>query len=275
MPVKKYKPYTPSRRHMTAVDNSELSKKEPERSLLVARHSSGGRNSEGRVTSRHRGGGHKRMIRIVDFKRRKRDVAAQVVALEYDPNRSARLALLQYPDGEKSYILAPRELKAGMQVMAGPQAEVTPGNALPLDAIPLGTFIHNIELEPGRGGQIVRSAGASAQLLAREGVFATLRLPSGEMRKVRTECYATVGQVGNEDHGAVSLGKAGRSRWMGRRPHTRGIAMNPHDHPHGGGEGKSGQGNPHPVSPWGQLAKGFKTRKKRKLSSRYIVKRRN
>ncbi len=275
MPIKKYKPYTPSRRHMTQVDTSELSRKEPERRLLLARHSSGGRNSEGRVTSRHRGGGHKRMIRIVDFKRKRRDTAAKVVALEYDPNRSARLALLEYPDGEKQYILAPRELKPGMQVTAGPQAEVTPGNALPLEAIPLGTFVHNIELEPGRGGQIVRSAGGSAQVLAKEGVFATLRLPSGEMRKVRAVCYATVGQVGNEDHSAISLGKAGRSRWMGRRPHTRGLAMNPHDHPHGGGEGKSGQGNPHPVSPWGWQTKGFKTRKKRKGSDRYIVKRRN
>ena len=275
MPIKKYKPYTPSRRHMTAVVTSELSKKEPERSLLLPRHSSGGRNSEGRVTSRHRGGGHKRMIRIVDFKRNRRDAAAKVVALEYDPNRSARLALLEYPDGQKRYILAPRELKTGMQVMAGPQSEVAPGNALPLESIPLGTFIHNIELEPGRGGQIVRSAGASAQLLAREGDFATLRLPSGEMRKVRVGCYATIGQVGNEDHGAISVGKAGRSRWMGKRPHTRGLAMNPHDHPHGGGEGKSGQGNPHPVSPWGWQTKGFKTRRKRKWSDRYIVKRRN
>jgi len=275
MPNKTYRPYTPSRRHMTTADFSELTKKEPERKLLLARGSSGGRNSEGRMTSRHRGGGHKRMIRLVDFKRNRRDVSAQVVALEYDPNRSARLALLQYPDGEKRYILAPRELKVGTQVAAGPSAEVTPGNALPLEAIPLGAFIHNIELEPGRGGQMVRSAGSSAQLLAKEGKFATLRLPSGEMRKVRVECYATIGQVGNEDHDAISLGKAGRSRWLGRRPHTRGLAMNPHDHPHGGGEGKSGQGNPHPVSPWGQLAKGFKTRKKRKQSDRYIVKRRN
>ena len=275
MPIKKYRPYTPSRRHMTAVDSSDLSKKEPERKLLVPRHSSGGRNSEGRVTSRHRGGGHKRMIRLVDFKRNRRDAAARVMALEYDPNRSARLALLEYPDGEKLYILAPRELKPGMQVMAGPQAEVTPGNALPLESIPLGTFVHNIELEPGRGGQIVRSAGGAAQLLAKEGDFATLRLPSGEMRKIRAVCYATVGQVGNEDHGAISIGKAGRSRWMGRRPHTRGLAMNAHDHPHGGGEGKSGQGNPHPVSPWGWQTKGFKTRKKRKGSDRYIVKRRN
>ncbi len=275
MAIKTYKPYTPSRRHMTTVDTRDLSRKEPERSLLISRKSSGGRNNLGRITSRHRGGGHKRMIRIVDFKRIRRNEAAKVVALEYDPNRSARLALVQYPNGEKQYILAPRELKPGMEVTAGPQAEIMPGNALPLDAIPLGTFVHNIELEPGRGGQIVRSAGASAQVLAKEGAFATLRLPSGEMRKVRAVCYATVGQVGNEDHGAISLGKAGRSRWMGRRPQSRGVAMNPHDHPHGGGEGKSGQGNPHPVSPWGWQTKGFKTRKKRKLSDRYIVKRRN
>lgn len=214
------------------------------------------------------------MIRIVDFKRDRRDVSARVVAIEYDPNRSARLALLEYPDGERRYIVAPRELAVGASVMAGPGAEVSPGNALPLSSIPLGTFVHNIELEPGRGGQIVRSAGAAAQLLAKEGDFATLRLPSGEMRMVPARCYATVGQVGNEDHESISLGKAGRSRWLGRRPHTRGLAMNPHDHPHGGGEGKSGQGNPHPVSPWGWQTKGFKTRKKRKLSDRYIVKRR-
>ena len=274
MGVKKYKPYTPSRRHMTTATFGDLSKKEPEKHLLLPRPSSGGRNSYGRVTSRHRGGGHKRMIRIVDFKRARHDVPAQVVALEYDPNRSARLALLEYPDGDRRYILAPREVAPGMQLIASATAEATPGNALPLAAVPLGTMIHNIELEPGRGGQIVRSAGTSAQLLAKEGDFATLRLPSGEIRKVRQECYATVGQLGNEDHGSLSIGKAGRSRWLGRRPHTRGLAMNPHDHPHGGGEGKSGQGNPHPVSPWGWQTKGFKTRKKRKLSSRYIVKRR-
>ena len=274
MGVKKYKPYTPSRRHMITSTFTELSKKEPEKHLLLPRPRSGGRNSYGRVTSRHRGGGHKRMIRIVDFKRARRDVPAKVLALEYDPNRSARLALLEYPDGDRRYILAPREVTPGMQLIASATAEATPGNALPLAAVPLGTMIHNVELEPGRGGQIVRSAGTSAQLLAKEGDFATLRLPSGEIRKVRQECYATVGQLGNEDHGSLSIGKAGRSRWLGRRPHTRGLAMNPHDHPHGGGEGKSGQGNPHPVSPWGWQTKGFKTRKKRKLSSRYIVKRR-
>lgn len=274
MPVKTYKPYTPSRRHMTSADFSNLTKKEPEKRLLMPRPSSGGRNSYGRVTSRHRGGGHKRMIRLIDFKRDRRDVTAQVIALEYDPNRSARLALVQYPDGEKRYILAPRELIVGAQVVSGAAAEITPGNALPLASIPLGTLIHNIELQPGHGAQIVRSAGGAAQVLAKEGDFATLRLPSGEIRKVMLTCFATVGQVGNEDHESIQLGKAGRSRWLGRRPHTRGLAMNPHDHPHGGGEGKSGQGNPHPVSPWGQLAKGFKTRHKRKTSDRYIVKRR-
>ncbi len=275
MPNKSYKPYTHSRRHMTTADFSNLTRKEPEKRLLLPLRKSGGRNSDGHVTSRHRGGGHKRMIRIVDFKRNRRDLPARVVALEYDPNRSARLALVEYPDGERRYILAPRELSIGAQIMSGPAAEVSTGNALPLELIPLGTMVHCIELQPGRGGQIVRSAGAAAQVLAKEGAYATLRLPSTEMRKVSLQCYATVGQLGNEDHGSISLGKAGRSRWLGRRPQSRGLAMNPHDHPHGGGEGKSGQGNPHPVSPWGWQTKGFKTRKKRKLSDRFIVKRRN
>ena len=272
MAVKTYKPYTPSRRHLTTAVFSELTKKEPEKNLLLPLKQSGGRNNRGRVTSRHRGGGHKQMIRIIDFKRNRRNEPAQVVALEYDPNRSSRLALVQYADQEKRYILAPKELKVGMQVAAGPEAEVAPGNALPLGSIPLGTMVHNIELQPGLGGQIVRSAGTAAQLLAKEGDYATVRLPSSEVRKVRIECYATIGQLGNEDHETLVLGKAGRSRWLGRRPHTRGLAMNPHDHPHGGGEGKSGQGNPHPVSPWGWHTKGKKTRKKRKFSSRYIVK---
>ena len=275
MPNKTYKPTTPSRRHMTTADFSNLTRKEPEKRLLLPLRRSGGRNSDGHVTSRHRGGGHKRMIRIIDFKRNRRDLSARVIALEYDPNRSARLALVEYPDGERRYILAPRELSIGAQVMSGPGAEVSTGNALPLELIPLGTMVHNIELQPGRGGQMVRSAGAAAQVLAKEGAYATLRLPSSEMRKVSLQCYATVGQLGNEDHGSISLGKAGRSRWLGRRPQSRGLAMNPHDHPHGGGEGKSGQGNPHPVSPWGWQTKGFKTRKKRKLSDRFIVKRRN
>ena len=274
MALKSFKPYTPSRRHMTSASFEEITKSKPEKNLLIPLRKSGGRNADGHITVRHRGGGHKRMIRIIDFKRNRRDVAARVVAIEYDPNRSARLALLEYPDRERRYILAPRELQVGQTVMAGPNAEVTPGNALPLAAIPLGAFIHSIELQPGRGGQIVRSAGTAAQLLAKERKMATLRLPSGEVRMVSESCYATVGQVGNEDHGSISLGKAGRSRWLGRRPNTRGLAMNPHDHPHGGGEGKSGQGNPHPVSPWGWQTKGFKTRSKRKLSDRLIIKRR-
>jgi large subunit ribosomal protein L2 len=274
MPVKSYKPYTPSRRHMTSATFEEITKEEPEKGLLLPLRKSGGRNAHGHVTSRHRGGGHRRMIRIIDFCRDKRGVAGRVVAIEYDPNRSARLGLIEYPDGERRYILAPRELAVGSAIMAGENAEIAVGNALPLSAIPLGTFLHNIELSPGRGGQIVRSAGAAAQLLAKEEDLATLRLPSGEVRKVPVSCYATIGQVGNEDHESIVLGKAGRSRWLGRRPHTRGLAMNPHDHPHGGGEGKSGQGNPHPVSPWGWQTKGFKTRPKHKPSDKYIVKRR-
>ena len=275
MAVKQYKPYTPSRRHMSGATFEEITKHTPEKNLVIPLKKSGGRNAHGHVTIRHRGGGHKRMIRLVDFRRDRRDAPAEVIAIEYDPNRSARIALVQYPDGERRYILAPRDLKVGVHVTAGPEAEVSPGNALPLNAVPLGTFVHNVEIQPGRGGQMVRSAGAAAQVLAKEGTFATLRLPSGEMRLVPQVCYATVGQMGNEDHESLTLGKAGRSRWLGRRPHTRGLAMNPHDHPHGGGEGKSGQGNPHPVSPWGWQTKGFKTRKKRKTSSRFIVKRRN
>lgn len=274
MAVKTYKPTTPSRRHMVGADFSDLTKKKPEKSLLVPLKKSGGRNNHGHITSRHRGGGHKQMLRLVDFKRNRRDASARVTAIEYDPNRSARLALLEYPDGERRYILAPKELKVGSQVTAGPTADPSPGNALPLKAVPLGTLIHNVELQPGHGGQIVRSAGTAAQLLAKEGSLVTLRLPSGEMRQVPAECYATVGQVGNEDHESIRLGKAGRSRWMGRRPQSRGVAMNPVDHPHGGGEGKAAAGNPHPVSPWGQLAKGFKTRSRRKLSNRFIVQRR-
>ncbi len=274
MAVKTYKPYTPSRRHMSTALFDEITKTVPEKRLLEPLRKSGGRNSRGRVTVRFRGGGHKRMIRLVDFKRNRRDFPARVVAIEYDPNRSARLALLEYPDGERRYILAPLELTVGREVMAGPAAEIALGNSLPLSAIPLGTMVHNVELSPGRGGQIVRSAGAAAQVLAKEGTYATLRLPSGEIRYGSQDCYCTVGQIGNVDHETISLGKAGRSRWLGRRPHTRGLAMNPHDHPHGGGEGKSGQGNPHPVSPWGWQTKGFKTRKKRNPSNRLILKRR-
>lgn len=274
MAVKSYKPYTPSRRHMVSPTFEEITKHKPERSLLLPLRKSGGRNADGHVTTRHRGGGHKRMIRIIDFKRNRRDVPGRVVAVEYDPNRSARLALIEYSDGERRYILAPKELTVGGTVMAGENAEVAVGNALPLSGIPLGTFVHNIEISPGRGGQMVRSAGGAAQLLAKEGELATLRLPSGEMRMVPARCFATIGQVGNEDHESIILGKSGRMRWLGRRPHTRGLAMNPHDHPHGGGEGKSGQGNPHPVSPWGWQTKGKKTRGPHKPSDRYIVKRR-
>ena len=274
MGIKKFKPTSPGVRWTAIPDFSELTKARPEKALLAPLRKSGGRNSHGHITVRFRGGGHKRMLRLVDFKRNRREVPARVVAIEYDPNRSARLALLEYPDQERRYILAPRDLTVGTQVTAGPNAEIAPGNALPLAAIPLGTFVHNIELQPGRGGQIVRSAGTAAQVLAKEGSLASLRLPSGEIRMVFQDCYATIGQLGNEDHGTLSIGKAGRSRWLGRRPHTRGLAMNPHDHPHGGGEGKSGQGNPHPVSPWGWQTKGFKTRSKRKPSDRYIVKRR-
>ena len=271
--MKNYRPYTPSRRKMTTPSFEEITKQEPEKALLEPLRKTGGRNVYGRITAYHRGGGHRRAYRIVDFKRDRRGAAAAVLAIEYDPNRSARLALLQYPDGEKRYILAPATLAPGATVMAGPEAEIQPGNALPLSAIPLGTMIHNLELAPGRGGQMVRSAGSAAQLMAKEGDFAHVKLPSGEVRMIRQGCYATIGQVGNVEHEVLVVGKAGRSRWLGRRPIVRGLAMNPVDHPHGGGEGKSGQGNPHPVSPWGQPAKGFKTRRP-KPSDRSIVTRR-
>jgi len=272
--VRKFRPITPGRRHMTVSRFEEITKWTPEKGLLAPIRKSGGRNAHGRITSRHRGGGNKRMLRIIDFKRDRRDTAAQVIAIEYDPNRSARIALVEYPDQERRYILAPKDLKVGSQVSAGPQAEALPGNALPLSQIPLGTLLHNVELQPGHGGQMVRSAGAAAQLLAKEGTMVTLRLPSGEMRMVSAACYATIGQLGNEERETLSIGKAGRSRWLGRRPQSRGVAMNPHDHPHGGGEGKAPQGNPHPVTPWGQATKGLKTRARSKPSNRYIVKRR-
>lgn len=273
--MKTYTPYTPSRRRMTTASFEEITKLKPEKSLVEPLRKTGGRNSRGRVTVRHRGGGHCRAYRIVDFKRELRGVAAKVIAIEYDPNRSARLALLEYGQGQKRYILAPVDLKVGETVTAGPDAEVRSGNALPLSAIPLGTLVHNVELTPGRGGQMVRSAGAAAQVVAREGGYAHVKLPSGEVRRMPESCYATVGQVGNVEHGVILFGKAGRSRWLGRRPIVRGVVMNPVDHPHGGGEGKSGQGNPHPVSPWGMLTKGFKTRRRSKPSDRYILKRRD
>jgi large subunit ribosomal protein L2 len=252
-------------------DFAEISKKSPERSLLAPLHKSGGRNNRGRVTSFQRGGGHKRRYRLIDFRREKDGIAAKVAAIEYDPNRSARIALLHYVDGEKRYILAPIGLRVGDSVMSGEGADIKPGNSLPLRHIPLGTMVHNIELKIGKGGQLVRSAGAAAQLMAKEGAYASIKLPSGEVRMVHQRCRATIGQVGNVDHENISLGKAGRSRWLGRRPHVRGIAMNPVDHPMGGGEGR-GKGN-HPQSPWGVLAKGYKTRKN-VSTDKYIVQRR-
>lgn len=274
MAVKIYKPTTPGQRNKTGHTFEEITKSRPERSLVVARKKSAGRNNKGRVTVRHRGGGQRRHIRVIDFKRDKRDVPAKVTAIEYDPNRTARLALLTYVDGEKRYILAPLNLKVGDRVMAGPMAEIHPGNSLPLANIPVGTTIHNIELQPGRGGQIVRSAGGSAQLLAKEGDYATLRLPSGEVRLVRQVCYATIGQVGNVEHSNIKLGKAGRKRHMGIRPTVRGSAMSPRDHPHGGGEGRQPIGMPGPKTPWGKPTLGYRTRRNKK-TDKYIVRRRN
>jgi len=273
MPVKQYKPTSPGRRAMTTSTFEELTRRRPEKKLVVSRAPSGGRNNVGKMTVRHRGGGHKRAYRLVDFKREKWDIPARVAAIEYDPNRSARIALLHYHDGEKRYILAPHGLTVGETVMSGPNAEIRTGNALPLSKITLGTQIHNIEMKPGKGGQLARSAGVVAQLMAKDPDYVQIRLGSGEVRMISAACLATVGQVGNLDHENVSIGKAGRSRWLGRRPRVRGVAMNPVDHPHGGGEGKAGQGNPHPVSPWGMLTKGFKTRR-RKDAERFIVKRR-
>lgn len=272
--LKTYKPYTKSRRFMTSTDFSVLTKKEPEKALLIPKKKKGGRNAHGHLTVRHQGGGHKRMIRIIDFKRDKVGVSAKVIAIEYDPNRSAFLALVEYSDSLRKYIIAPVDLKVGDTVVSGPDADIKPGNALPIRNIPVGTFIHNIELSKGKGAQIVRSAGTSAQLMAKEGDYSHVKLPSGEIRLIHLDCYATIGQVGNVEHGTISIGKAGRSRWLGIRPTVRGAAMNPHDHPHGGGEGKSGQGNPHPVSPWGMPTKGFKTRRVGKYSNRLIIKRR-
>lgn len=275
MGTKKFKPTTPSLRFTVISDFKDITKKYPEKSLLEPLKGSGGRNVYGRITARGRGGGVKRMYRVIDFKREKLDSPAKVLAIEYDPNRSARIALIQYGDGQKSYILAPSELKVGNEVISSKQnAEIQIGNCLPLRIIPLGIPIHNLELKTSGTGQIVRSAGASAQIMAKEGDFAQVQLPSGEIRLFHLDCRATIGQVGNIEHGTISLGKAGRSRWFGKRPQSRGLAMNPHDHPHGGGEGKSGQGNPHPVSPWGMPTKGYKTRKKTKYSDRYIIKRR-
>ena len=275
MSIKLYKPTTNARRNMSVTDYSELSKVAPEKSLLEPLKNKSGRNSYGRITVRHRGGGNRKKYRVIDFKRTKFDVVAEVASIEYDPNRSAHIALIKYEDGVKSYILAPAGLKVGDKVMAGPNADIKPGNALPLTNIPTGTFIHNVELYPGRGGQLARAAGNAAQLMAKEGDYALLRLPSGELRKVPVGCMATVGQVGNVDHENVKIGKAGRKRHMGWRPTVRGSVMNPNDHPHGGGEGKSPIGRPGPVTPWGKPALGYKTRNKKKASNKLIVRRRN
>lgn len=275
MGIKTYNPYTPSRRHMTGSDFSEITKSTPEKSLTVSLKKTAGRNNQGKITVRHRGGGSRRKYRIIDFKRNKDGIPAKVISIEYDPNRTANIALLQYADGEKAYILAPNKLKVGMTIMNGADAEVKIGNALPLTNIPVGTEIHNIELYPGKGGQLVRSAGNSAQLMAKEGKYATVRLPSGEMRLVPVVCRATVGQVGNIEHDLINVGKAGRKRHMGIRPTVRGSVMNPNDHPHGGGEGKTGIGRPGPCTPWGKPALGLKTRKKNKQSNKLIVRRRD
>ena len=275
MSIKVYKPTSNSRRNMSVTDYSELSKVAPERSLLEPLKNKSGRNNYGRITVRHRGGANRRKYRVIDFKRSKFDIPAEVVSLEYDPNRSAHIALIKYEDGVKSYILAPAGLKVGDKVMAGPDADIKPGNALPLVNIPTGTVIHNVELYPGRGGQLARAAGNAAQLMAKEGEYALLRLPSGELRKVPATSMATVGQVGNLDHENVKIGNAGRKRHMGWRPTVRGSVMNPNDHPHGGGEGKSPIGRPGPVTPWGKPALGYKTRNKKKASNKMIVRRRN
>ncbi|MCQ3936473.1 MAG: 50S ribosomal protein L2 [Chloroflexi bacterium] len=274
MAVKKYKPVTPGMRGMTGYTFEEITKTAPERSLLVIKKKSGGRNAHGRVTVRHRGGGARRYIRVVDFKREKHGVPAKVAAIEYDPNRTARLALLHYADGEKRYIVSPLDLKVGDTVMSGPNAEIRSGNSLPISNIPVGTLIHNIEMKPGRGGQLVRSAGGAAQLLAKEGDFAQIRMPSGEVRLIHQVCYATIGQVGNLDHGNIKLGKAGRKRHLGIRPTVRGTAMSPRDHPHGGGEGRQPVGLPGPKSPWGKPTLGKKTRLNKK-TDQYIVRRRS
>jgi len=273
MAVKSFKPYAPGRRFMTVASFSEITSDKPERSLLERLQKHGGRNQQGRLTVRHQGGGHKRLYRIIDFKRNKDGVPARVATIEYDPNRSARIALLFYADGEKRYILAPNGLKVGDVVFSGPEADIKVGNALPLTKIPVGTQIHNIEMKIGKGGQLVRSAGASAQLMAKENDLALLRLPSGELRRVHVNCKATIGQVGNLEHENITIGKAGRSRWLGVRPATRGVAMNPIDHPHGGGEGRSPVGRKHPVTPWGKHANGAKTRRN-KTSDKWIVRRR-
>ena len=274
MPTRKYRPYTPSRRFMTTSDFAEVTSSSPEKRLLEPIKKTGGRNNRGRITTRFRGGGHKRRYRVIDFRRRdKESIVAKVASIEYDPNRSARIALLSYADGEKRYVVAPDKVQPGQRLLAVPEAEPVMGNALPIRFIPVGAVVHNVELVPGKGAQLARAAGVSVQIQGRDGNYVTLRLPSGELRRVHGECYATVGTVGNAEHKNITIGKAGRTRWKGRKPHVRGSAMNPVDHPHGGGEGRSPRGRP-PVSPWGQQAKGLKTRTRRKTSSRFIVRRR-
>jgi large subunit ribosomal protein L2 len=276
MGIRRFKPTTNGVRHAIISDFKEITKSKPEKSLLKPLKKTGGRNNNGRVTCRYRGGGHKRMYRVIDFKRNRLNDTAEILAIEYDPNRSSRIALVQYPDGEKAYILAPLELRVGDKIVSivDGDVEFKAGNCMPLGKIPLGAAIHNIELKSGRGGQIARSAGTAAQLTAREGDYALIRMPSSEVRKIHVACRATIGQMGNVEHETKSIGKAGRSRWLGRRGHVRGVAMNPVDHPHGGGEGKAPQGNPHPVTPWGIPTKGYKTRKKKRYSNLFIVKRR-
>ena len=275
MAIKTYKPYTPSRRNMTGSDFSEITKRTPEKALCTSLRKNAGRNNQGKITVRHHGGGSRRLYRNIDFKRNKDGIGAKVIGIEYDPNRTANIALICYEDGEKAYILAPEGLKDGMKVMNGPEAEIRVGNCLPLSEIPVGTLVHNIELYPGKGGQMVRSAGNSAQLMAKEGKYATLRLPSGEMRMVPLVCRASIGTVGNTDHNLIKIGKAGRKRHMGIRPTVRGSVMNPNDHPHGGGEGRAPIGRPGPCTPWGKPALGLKTRKKKKASNKLIVRRRD
>ena len=275
MAIKKYKPTTPGRRGMTTLVNDEITDRKPERSLLDSFNKEGGRNNNGRITTRHKGGGHKRLYRIIDFKRNKDEIVANVASIQYDPNRSANIALLNYVDGEKRYILAPKGLTVGMQVVSGTKADIKVGNAMELGNIPDGTVVHNVELKPGKGGQMARSAGTSVQILGQEGRYSILRLSSGEVRKVLSNCRATVGVVGNEDHNLVNIGKAGRTRWMGIRPTVRGSVMNPNDHPHGGGEGRTPIGRKSPMTPWGKKAMGVKTRKTKLASDKLIVRRRN
>ncbi len=275
MPVKHYNPTSPARRHMTSADYSGLTKKKPEKRLLTIKKKTGGRNSYGRTTVRYIGGGNKRKLRAIDWKRDKDNVPAKVAAIEYDPNRTAHIALLHYVDGDKRYILAPDGIKVGHKILSGPEADILPGNALPMNNIPVGTYIHCVEMKPGKGAQLVRSAGSAAQLVAKEGKYATVRMPSGEVRLLPLNCRATVGWVGNGEHELVVIGKAGRNRHRGKRPHVRGVVMNPNDHPHGGGEGKSPIGMPSPVTPWGVPTRGKKTRKARKASSKYIIRRVN